>query len=179
MFYTAGVSCFAPDTFQVFHSDMWLLVSALNNRNLHDLSAPFTFSLKGSFCLYLFHVSLEVGSHLSSSDSTVLLSLGPLSWPCLSGLQVCGIYLGGGEQAAFQHSGWPEPSCCCCVHTGLVLAPDATCQLNPQSPTAQLRHPGEGHTFEPLLGNQIPEKDLDGMISVSNRARHSGYEVCY
>ena len=87
------------------------------------------------------------------------------SWPCLNGLQVCGIYLGGGEQAAFQHSRWPEPSCCCCVHR-----PGAGpwCNL-PTEPTIT-RSPAETSRGVPLIGTplrQLNSREGSGFLSAT------------
>ena len=79
----------------------------------------------------------------------------------------------GGEQAASQATMWLEHSCGCHAPSpgsGPGSGPPSGLMITPT--LAEPRE--EGHSLKPLLGNQIPDKALDEVISVNHRVKADG-----
>lgn len=116
MFYTDSSSCLTLATFQVLHSDISLLVTVLDSRHLHHLSAPFALFQWRAPCV------CTTPMHLLKCVNIFNFNLynAPVPGFCQMALSewapFFGVYLEGGEQAALQHWRWLEPSWCCYVY---------------------------------------------------------------
>lgn len=149
---------------------MWLLVTVLDNRDPWDFSAPFSFSHWGALCVCLSPRHRLMHALVFGLQTLQHSVPGSFTWPSLNGVQLGGLCLGGGEQAASRGSIWLEPNCSYSVY-GLGACP----LVQPAIWTHGHPHPSgdiqERATHWNLLCSSIQEKVLDEAISINNRVK--------